>query len=203
MGHYHLITLAGRSYALDSHQEVLEGFLNNLPPDERATLLGAFTIRALPIGSYLSNQGERDDNEYVLLQGRARSLVADAEGKEVSLNLYAAPIIITPNMARTSGGCSLVDIALLEDAVFATIPAEQLMDLMVKFESIREWGNAVMREELTCKVGREWCLAALTAPQRLDWFRKNHPGYEELFAHFHIASYLGMTPVTLSRARHR
>lgn len=74
---------------------------------------------------------------------------------------------------------------------------------MVNFESIREWGNNIMRDELARKVGREWCLAALSARQRLEWFRKEHPGYEVLFAHFHIASYLGMTPVTLSRARNQ
>ena len=117
--------------------------------------------------------------------------------------LAASRAVITPNMARTSGGCSLVDIEILDDAVAATMPAAQLMDLMVNLESIREWGSNLMREELTRKVGREWCLAALSARQRLEWFRQVHPGYEALFAHFHIASYLGMTPVALSRARNR
>ena len=188
---------------MDEHLKIIEEFLTDLPAEHRAILLDAFSIRRLPIGGYLSNQGERDENEYILLRGRARSLVTDADGSEASLNLYAAPIVITPNIARTSGGCSLVDIELLDNAVLATIPATQLMDLMVNFESIREWGNGLMREELTRKVGREWCLAALAAPQRLEWFRKHHPGYEDLFVQFHIASYLGMTPVTLSRARNR
>jgi CRP-like cAMP-binding protein len=186
-----------------NHLKTVEELLTDLPTEHREMLLDAFGIRTSPVGGYLSNQGEREENEYILLRGRARSLVTDAEGNEASLNLYAAPIVITPNMARTSDGYSLVDIEVLDDAVIATMPAERLMDLMVSFESIREWGNTLMREELTRKVGREWCLAALSAPQRLEWFRKNHPGYEEHFAHFHIASYLGMTPVTLSRARNR
>lgn len=181
----------------------IESFLTDLPTEHRATLARAFDIRELPAGSYLSNQGDPDENEYVLLKGRARSLVTNEDGKEVTLNLYAAPIVLTPNIARTSDGSSLVDVEILEDAVFATLPSERLMDLMVTIECIRDWGNTIMREELTRKVGREWCLAALTAPQRLDWFRKNHAGYESLFAHVHIASYLGMTPVTLSRARNR
>ena len=146
----------------------IEIFLTYLPTEDRAILLDAFSIRTLPIGCYLSNQCERDENEYILLRGRARSLVTDADGNEANLNLYAAPIVITPNMARTSGDCSLVDIEVLDEAVLASIPAASLMDLMVNFESIRKWGNTQMREELTRKVGREWCLAALGAPQRLE-----------------------------------
>lgn len=188
---------------MKTHLKTLEHFMTDLPDKDRETLADAFEIRNWPTGSYMSNQGERDENEYVLLSGRARSVVSDAEGAEANLNLYAAPVVITPNMARTSGGCSLVDIEILDDAVAATMPAARLTDLMVKFESIRAWGNDLMREELTRKVGREWCLAALSARQRLEWFRKVHPGYETLFAHFHIASYLGMTPVTLSRARNQ
>lgn len=186
---------------MENHQSTIEKLITGLRNTDRETLVGAFEIRNWPVGSYLSSQGEREENEYLLLSGRARSVVTDAEGTEVNLNLYAAPMVITPNMARTSGGRSFVDIEILDDAAVASMPTAQLMDLMVNLESVREWGNDIMREELALKVGREWCLSALSARQRLEWFRQAHPGYETLFAHFHIASYLGMTPVTLSRAR--
>lgn len=126
---------------MEIHLKTIEGFMTELPDKDRVRLVDAFEIRNWPIESYMSSQGERDENEYFLLSGRARSVVTDAGGTEVSLNLYAAPMVITPNMARTSGGCSLVDIEVLDDAVAATMSATQLMDLMVNFESIREWGN--------------------------------------------------------------
>ena len=121
---------------MENHLKTIEEFMKELPNKDRETLVNAFDMRNWPIGSYMSSQGEQDENEYFLISGRARSVVTDAEGVEVSLNLYAAPMVITPNIARTSGGCSLVDIEILDDAVAATMPAAQLMDLMVNFESI-------------------------------------------------------------------
>ena len=102
---------------MEIHLKTIEEFMTELPDKDRETLIGAFDIRNWPAGSYLSSQGEREESEYFLLSGRARSVVTDAEGAEVNLNLYAAPMVITPNMARTSGGRSLVDIEIVDDAV--------------------------------------------------------------------------------------
>ena len=54
---------------------------------------------------------------------------------------------------------------------------------------------------LSRKVDREWCLAALKGAERLTWFRQAFPGYEDIFPHTLIASFLGITPVTMSRLR--
>ena len=72
---------------MENHLKNIEEFMTKLPDKDRDTLGDAFDIRNWPIGSYMSSQGERDENEYVLLSGRARSVVTDAEGTEVSLNV--------------------------------------------------------------------------------------------------------------------
>ncbi len=85
------------------HLKTIEEFMMELPDKDGETLVNALEIRNWPIATYLSSQGERGENDYLLLSGRARSVVTDAECTEVTLNLYAAPMVITPNMARTSG----------------------------------------------------------------------------------------------------
>lgn len=40
-----------------------------------------------------------------------------------------------------------------------------------------------------------------SAEERYVWFLKNYPGLIDIVPHYHIASYLGMTQVTMSRAR--
>ena len=71
---------------MDIHLKTIEAFMTELPDKDRETLVDTFEIRNWPIGSYMSSQGERDENEYFLLSGRARSVVTDAEGTEVTLN---------------------------------------------------------------------------------------------------------------------
>lgn len=183
------------------HIETLLRRVSDLSAIPMSDLSGAFKQHSFINGATLTRQGEVDSMEYLLVTGRARSLVLDAEGREVTLGLFDGPAILPPNIARTSGEISLVTIELWDDAVVAKLSSRKLMEMMVRSPEIRDWGNLVMQKELSRKVEREWCLAALPARERLGWFRRNYEGFEARFPHVLIASFLGMTPVTLSRVR--
>jgi CRP-like cAMP-binding protein len=152
-------------------------------------------------GSYLSQQDQPETDEFVLLEGCLVSSICDQDGKEICVGFYVGPCVVTPNIARTREGVSLVSIAATTDAVLARINSDQLSNLMISSEPVRNWANGVLRDALCRKVDREWCLAALKGAERLIWFRQSFPGYEDIFAHGLIASFLGITPVTMSRLR--
>lgn len=154
-------------------------------------------------GALANRQGNPDRYEYIVLDGCLASSICDQDGKEVCVGFYVGPCVVTPNIARTREGTSLVSIAATTDACLVRIDTDLLTELMVSAQSIRNWGNAVMRDTLADKAEREWCLAALGGADRLSWFREAFPGYESRFAHSLIASFLGITPVTLSRLRAR
>ena len=161
------------------------------------------SFRKMEKGDILVPQGYEDNWEYFLLNGKCRSLIRDGQGREVTLGFTKDLGIVPPNIARTRDGTSLVEIEMLVKSELAAIDTNKLTELMVEDAEIREWGNAVMRQELQRMVAREWSLAALSAQQKLEWFRSDFPDGEAIFSHIHIASYLGITPVTLSRARTR
>jgi hypothetical protein len=94
-----------------------------------------------------------------------------------------------------------VSIAATTDALIAEIESERLSDLMISHVRVRNWANGVLQDALSQKADREWCLAALGGAHRLNWFRETFPGYEIIFTHSLIASFLGITPVTMSRLR--
>ena len=152
-------------------------------------------------GAHLSRQEQPEAKEFILLDGCLASSIRDQEGKEVCVGLYMGPCVVTPHIARTRGGLSLVSIAATTDAALAWMDTERLTDLMLSSGPIRKWANAVLRDALSKKAEREWCLAALGGAERLNWFRQSFPGYEDIFTHSSIASFLGVTPVTMSRLR--
>ncbi|MFK7848285.1 MAG: Crp/Fnr family transcriptional regulator [Rhodothermales bacterium] len=151
--------------------------------------------------SCVITQGAKNSKEIIVLDGYLSSSISDPEGRSVCVGFYAGPRVVTPNVARTRDGVSLVSINANTDSLIAQMEAAKLTELMLALEPIRDWANGILQRELACKAEREWCLSALGGADRLDWFRKTHPQHEELFSHFLIASFLGVTPVTLSRLR--
>jgi len=152
-------------------------------------------------GAQIVRQEEPEANEFIVLEGCCASRINDAEGNEVCVGFHVGPCVVTPNIARTRDGVSLVSIEAMTDAVVAQLDSNILIDLMITSEPVRDWANGVLRAELGRKADREWCLAALGGSDRLSWFRDRFPGYEKRFTHSLIASFLGVTPVTMSRLR--
>ncbi len=173
----------------------------DLAAADARVLAEAFEVKVRPKADFLARQGEPDAMEYILFSGKVVSLIGDADGREMCVGFYVGPCVITPNLARAADSKSLVSLKLESDGQAASVSAAALLELMRGSSAIEAWANAVLRDELARKTAREWSLAALKAKERLEWFRKQYPDHETLFNHSQISSFLGMTPVTLSRLR--
>jgi CRP-like cAMP-binding protein len=166
-----------------------------------AEFAALWKTRLIRKGAFLTQQGEKETQEYILLDGCATSQIHASDGTAVCVGLYHGPSVITPHIARTKAQLSRVAIEATTDLLVAQMDAERLVEEMIRAEPVRNWANAILQDALARKADREWCLAALRGADRLAWFRDNYPGYEALFVHTSIASFLGVTPVTLSRLR--
>jgi hypothetical protein len=79
--------------------------------------------------------------------------------------------------------------------------ASKFLSLMVDHLDAREFGNMVLKIELKNKVEKEIGHASLTAKERLLKFREQYALLENLVPHTTIATYLGITNISLSRLR--
>lgn len=154
-------------------------------------------------GAHLAHQAQPESDEFILLDGCLASSICDQDGKDVCVGLHVGPCVVTPNIARTRDRVSLVSIQATKEASLYWIDTDRLTNLILESEPIRNWANGILREALSEKAEREWCLAALGGAERLNWFRHAFPSYEDIFTHSLIASFLGITPVTMSRLRAR
>jgi len=152
-------------------------------------------------GDELFRIGEKNDLEYFVVGGLLRTYVVNSEGGDVTLGFYDAPTVLSPSITRCHGGLSTVICEALENSVVYEFPFAALLDLMSTDSAMHRWGNAVLRNDLLRRSQRELSLVSMNGSERLQDFRNRFNDLESRISHPPIASYLGMTPVSLSRLR--
>lgn len=164
-------------------------------------LLALTAFSRLPAGAGFVTAGRPDDFEYFILEGLVRIYAKTPDLRDVTLSFYPEGGILAPSLARNLKGVSSVSCETLEPTFLAAIPARKFNALMREDEEIRIFGNRVLEEELIVKTRKELSLATLPALERLLELRRILPGLENRAAQGHVASYLGITPISLSRLR--
>jgi CRP-like cAMP-binding protein len=160
-------------------------------------------VRELRRGEHLLRAGRRATEVAFVVSGILREYFVMAEGTERTKAFVVA--------GQASG--SLAD--LLSNApsrafIVAEEPARIVVARFAEFRALtaqsRGWdalGRATLERLVLAKAEREWELLGLDAEARYDVFRARFPGLEARVSAKHVASYLGITAVHLSRLRRR
>lgn len=152
-------------------------------------------------GDLIIGKGKRNNKEYFVFEGVCRSFLHSPEGDEVTISYFLEGEVLSPNKTRTANQLSQLNFQALTNLTIASMDADKFEQLMINHLDIREFGNMVLQNELLSKVEKEIGLASLSAKERLQLFRKKYHFLENLIPHTDIASYLGITNVSLSRLR--
>ncbi|MBK6989781.1 MAG: Crp/Fnr family transcriptional regulator [Bacteroidetes bacterium] len=144
---------------------------------------------------------QKNNSEYFIETGFARSFLVNPEGEEITLSFYKSGNALSPHITRTKLNKSLLNFQALTSVELIEFDADQFLNLMIENLEIRNLGNAILLNELISKTEKEMALASLTAKERLIGFRSEFGILENLIAHPIISSYLGITNVSLSRLR--
>ncbi len=159
------------------------------------------TFRSVHKGELLTERGRNNNSEYFILSGICQSFVTNPDGEPVTLSFFMDESVVSPHTTRIKDGRSMVNLKALSDLTIGEVEASLFEQLMVEDLDIRNFGNAVLRHELMEKVEKEIGLASLSAKERLAILRQKFPNLENLVPHTDIASYLGITNISLSRLR--
>ena len=170
---------------------------------DRAWALGAehFYCRQYAKDEYLLHAGQLADWVYFVHKGVLRQFYTTEAGKEFnkSFSVEDEPCgSFRSSLTRTP---SRFSIQALEPAEVLQIRFEQMFALV---EGDRHWerlGRKAAEYQTLLNEAREAEFLLDDATVRYLNFRRQHPGLEERIAQYHIASYLGITNVALSRLR--
>tara|TARA_R110000868_G_scaffold37111_9_gene131495 strand:+ start:29549 stop:30139 length:591 start_codon:yes stop_codon:yes gene_type:complete len=152
-------------------------------------------------GDIFIDRGKKNNKEYFVYEGVCRSFLLRPEGEEVTISYFLEGSVLSPNKTRTANQISHLNFQALTKLTIASLNADKFEQLMINHMDIRQFGNMVLQNELLAKVEKEIALASLNAKERLILFREKYHFLENLISHVDIASYLGITNISLSRLR--
>lgn len=150
-------------------------------------------------GHHTVKAGEMQNQLLVLISGIFRGYVIDENGQDITdCFAYQAGDIVAGCNGLTEP--SLVEIESLTECELIRVPTSVLFELMEQYPLMHQIYNQILTEALK----RHWELKRMLyqpAMQRYQWFLDRYPGLIDRVSNKYIASFLGMTPVTLSRLR--
>ncbi len=179
----------------------LENVLGLSDPSLVGFLEGRMKLVRVKKGDVLQKIGMPVKEIGFLVSGIVRGYYTDANGNEAT-----DCFVVVPGSPAVS--CMALDkpsplaFEALEESVLYSIDMETVMELLRKSPEVLALENRLLRESLKMHWEREMLLAQCSAAERYQAFLKKFPGLIDRINHKMVASFLGITPVQLSRVRH-
>jgi CRP-like cAMP-binding protein len=139
--------------------------------------------------------------EIFVQEGIMRAYFMDADGNEKTTGFFRKNEFVTMFATRTKNGRSLYTYQALNPSTLILINRERFSALLSQIHKLKQLVKEVKEKETYRLSNRDECLLQVRAKEKYSKFREFYPGIESEIPHYYIASYLGLTPVSLSRIR--
>jgi len=164
-------------------------------------LLPLFSAQAFLSQTHWIQAGDTCNELCFILEGLVRIYYIDQAGNEVNQHFYQANEVIAPVDALVSKEPCQYFVQALE-------PTRLMLANYNEFSKAGDHDPELLRLEIKMlqtifikNARREAQLLLGNAEQRYRWFCKEYPELLERIPQYHIASFLGITAVSLSRLR--
>lgn len=152
---------------------------------------------------YIVEAGEKVSDLHFMISGVVRHYYLSHRGKEFNKSFAVTGQIVSSFTSLLEGTPSPLYIQAIKPSECLSIA---YCDFLYLSEHYHEWSilrTSILEEALIMKEQRETELLVLTAAERYVKFIGNNPVIAASIPNYHIASYLGITEVALSRIRRR
>ncbi len=174
-----------------------------LPARQVQPLLALATEERLAKGAFFTRPGEAVDRVAIVLEGLMRHYYVDAKGRE-SVKAFRGPLEFSgPYAELISGRPSRTFIQALSPAKLLCLGWSKLQQAADGSPELQRVLRRFAEAQFVAKEQREYEFLQLTAEERYQQFCRERAEHLSHVPLHQIASYIGITPVALSRIRAR
>jgi len=175
--------------------------LTQLTPGQWDELESLLEIIDYPKGEALEHQGDLSMEQYFIIDGILKRVVSNAQGKEMILRFAAESEIDTSYAAWRLKTPIPYSIRAVTKVRAAKLSMQQWIQFMERYDSIKSEFEFEIMKLMSEVMGHTITLHLLDAPGRVQRFMRKHPALAERLPKKELASYLNLSPETLSRLK--
>lgn len=141
-----------------------------------------------------------DNKGFLLLSGIIRGYYLDVDGNDVT-HMFIFEGTAYGSDFLTTDKPHVCNFEVLEECTAVELNRAVLLEEIKKDQGLMMAYIHMLEESLKRKILRETSLVTKTATERYLDLKKEYPNIDKRISQAHIASYLGISPVSLSRIR--
>lgn len=151
-------------------------------------------------GNLIVAAGDDQNKLYLLIDGLIRKYYLDYQGNDLTHQFLEAGQVFSTQHVVFSGPV-MCNFEAVEPCKLVCFDYGEVQRLMQKDPALSQVYIGILEETLRIKLLRETALLAENATERYVKLKTAIPDIDRRVNHSHIASYIGVTPVSLSRIR--
>jgi len=160
-------------------------------------------IKKLKKHQFLLQEGDVWKYHAFVTKGCLRTYSLDEKGREYILNFAVENWWTGDRESLTSGEPSVFNIDALENSELILISKNNFDHLCAEIPAFNDMVNAVLQKSFLAAQSRIHTFISLTAEEKYSKFLEKYPHLPMRVPQGMIASYIGITPETLSRLRRK
>lgn len=186
----------------DVFQHYLDQHLTLTRP-EAEYIKSLSTLKKLRKKQYLLQEGDVWHYNAFVTKGCLRNYSVDERGQEHIIGFAIENWWIGDRESLLSGQPSRFNIDAIEDSELVLINKENFDAISGQIPAFNEMVHGILQKSFIASQNRIHAAISYTAEEKYLHFVSKYPGFAQRVPQSMIASYLGMTPETLSRIRNQ